>query len=135
VLPGQPQALNDLTLKGARAYSSIEMRTGAALVVVLLLGSASSAFAQESETEKKPREENEKKEAISFDFSAGYEAFSRDRDEALRFKNLFKRFGLAEFHVFPGWEVGPYLGPPARIWSNGFGTSLWRDPVTGWPLQ
>jgi hypothetical protein len=22
-----------------------------------------------------------------------------------------------------------------RVWSNGFGTSLWRDPITVWPLQ
>jgi hypothetical protein len=40
------------------------------------------------------------------------------------------------FHLYPAWEPGPYQGPPARIWQPGWwGTTLWRDPVTGWPLQ
>lgn len=42
---------------------------------------------------------------------------------------------VGAFHIFPALEPGPYIGPPARIWGLGFGTSLWRDPVTGWPLQ
>jgi hypothetical protein len=40
---------------------------------------------------------------------------------------------VGAFHVFPAQEPGPYIGPLTRIWGLGFGTSLWRDPVTGWP--
>ncbi len=54
---------------------------------------------------------------------------------ASRFNNLFKIFSVGDVHVFPSRESGPYLGPPLRIWGNGFGTSLWREPVTGWALQ
>jgi hypothetical protein len=42
-------------------------------------------------------------------------------------------FEVGAFHVFPAQEPGPYLGPPTRIWGLGFGTSLWRNPVVGWP--
>ncbi|HEX9724134.1 MAG TPA: hypothetical protein VGC53_07605, partial [Vicinamibacteria bacterium] len=42
-------------------------------------------------------------------------------------------FELGAFHVFPAQEPGPYLGPPPKIWGLGFGTSLWRNPVAGWP--
>ena len=40
---------------------------------------------------------------------------------------------IGAYHIFPAQEPGPYVGPPTRIWGLGFGTSLWRDPVTGWP--
>jgi hypothetical protein len=42
-------------------------------------------------------------------------------------------FELGAFHVFPAQEPGPHLGPPTRIWGLGFGTSLWRSSVAGWP--
>jgi hypothetical protein len=42
-------------------------------------------------------------------------------------------FELGAFHVFPAQEPGPHLGPPTRIWGLGFGTSLWRNSVAGWP--
>jgi hypothetical protein len=42
---------------------------------------------------------------------------------------------IGAFHLYPTWEPGPYGGPPARIWRPGsWGVTLWRDPVTGWPL-
>jgi hypothetical protein len=72
---------------------------------------------------------------LDFDFSDSYKTLSEDLEKTLRWKNLFKIFGVGDVHVFPSRESGPYLGPPLRIWGNGFGTSLWRDPVTGWALQ
>ena len=55
--------------------------------------------------------------------------------DKIRFKRIWRSFGLAGYHVFPAFDSGPYEGPPLQIWSNGFATSLWRDPITGWPLQ
>lgn len=42
-------------------------------------------------------------------------------------------FRLAAFHVFPTQRPGPYLGSPMKLWGSGFGTTLWRNAVTGWP--
>ena len=75
------------------------------------------------------------KKQINLDFSDQYKMLSNDLEKALRWKKLFGIFGVSEVHIFPGRESGPYLGPPLRIWGNGFSTSMWRDPVTGWPLQ
>ena len=58
-----------------------------------------------------------------------------EAEKALRWKRILGPVGIGEFHVFPAREPGPYGSPPLRIWGTGFGTSLWRDPVTGWPLQ
>jgi hypothetical protein len=49
------------------------------------------------------------------------------------FPLTFGTITVGAFHVFPARESGPHIGPPARIWGLGFATSLWRDPVTGWP--
>ncbi len=74
---------------------------------------------------------------IEFDLSFDY-----DPDELrehwvdwVRTKRIWGPFGLAGYHIFPAAETGPWLGPPTRFWGNGFGTSLWRNPVTGWPEQ
>jgi hypothetical protein len=96
---------------------------GAAFLLVLLL--------QEPPLEEGPSE----KKRIDLDFSDQYKMLSDDLEKTLRWKKLFGIFGVSEVHIFPGHESGPYLGPPLRIWGNGFSTSLWRDPVTGWPLQ
>jgi hypothetical protein len=77
----------------------------------------------------------EQKKQIDLDFSDQYKALSEDLERSLRWKKLFGIFGVAEVHVFPGRESGPYLGPPLTLWGHGFGASLWRDPVTGWPIQ
>jgi hypothetical protein len=84
--------------------------------------------------ETPPRAPEDKKE-VTFDFSEGYRSWSEDQEKARRWKNLFRRFGIAQVHIFPSRMSGPNLGPPLSIWGNGWGTSLWRDPVTGWPLQ
>lgn len=50
-------------------------------------------------------------------------------------KRLLGPIGVGGFHVYPGRVTGPNTGPPRTIWGQGFGASLWRDPITGWPLQ
>jgi hypothetical protein len=46
----------------------------------------------------------------------------------------FGPFRIAAWHVYPAEEVGPFYGPPLRIWGVGVGASLWRDPITGRPV-
>jgi hypothetical protein len=100
--------------------------TAAGLLLVALL----QGQAQEPETEPTPE-----KKQIDLDFSDQYKMLSEDLEKTLRWKKLFGMFGVPEVHIYPGRESGPYMGPPLRIWGNGFATSMWRDPITGWPLQ
>jgi hypothetical protein len=100
--------------------------------------SPSSRSRQESATRTEdktspPDVSTEKK--IVVDFSDEYEHLSEDLERNLRWKRLLGKFGIAEVHIYPARETGPYLGPPMRIWGNGWGTSMWRDPITGWPIQ
>jgi hypothetical protein len=75
------------------------------------------------------------RKTIDLNFSDQYKMLSEDLEKTLRWKKLFGIFGVSEVHIYPARESGPYLGPPLHIWGNGFSTSLWRDPVTGWPIQ
>jgi hypothetical protein len=100
--------------------------TAAGLVLLALL----QGPAQEPGTGPTPE-----KKQIDLDFSDQYKMLSEDLEKTLRWKRLLSIFGVAEVHIYPGRESGPSLGPPLRIWGNGFSTSLWRDPITGWPLQ
>lgn len=91
---------------------------------------AVSAWGQDSESDRDRGEERR-------DFSHAHDPreLHEDAEKAFRRKRLLGPVGIGEFHIFPARETGPYPGPPLRIWGNGFGTSLWRDPVTGWPLH
>ncbi len=104
------------------------------LVVIALAVtcSGSSAWAQD-EGEKT----HDAPDRIQYDFSFDYEPAELHDNyvETLRWKRLWGPVGIAGYHIYPAAETGPYAGPPLRFWSNGWGTSLWRDPVTGWPLQ
>jgi hypothetical protein len=100
--------------------------TAAGLLLLALL----QGQTQEPATERPPE-----KKQIDLDFSDQYKMLSEDLEKSLRWKRLFSIFGISEVHIYPGRESGPYLGPPLHIWGNGFSTSMWRDPVTGWPLQ
>src|SRR5262245_58853286 len=95
---------------------------GAAFLLVILLQQEDPAAMEAGPSEKKQ---------IDLNFSDQYKMLSDDLEKALRWKKLFQIFGVSEVHIFPGRESGPSL----RIWGNGFSTSMWRDPVTGWPLQ
>ncbi|HEX9723953.1 MAG TPA: hypothetical protein VGC53_06685 [Vicinamibacteria bacterium] len=55
--------------------------------------------------------------------------------EAERSKPLIGPLGLGGYYIPPSQEPGSYYGPPLQIWGRGFGTSLWRNPITGWPIQ
>lgn len=115
-----------LDTPGKRAYAELVMIAARLLVIALLQGQTQEPTAADRPTEKKQ---------IDLNFSDQYKMLSDDLEKSMRWKKLFGTFGLAEVHVYPSRESGPYLGPPLRIWGNGFGTSMWRDPVTGWAIQ
>jgi hypothetical protein len=101
------------------------MTAAGLLLLALLQGQAHEPESDASSDKKK----------IDLNFSDQYKMLSEDLEKSLRWKKLFGTFGIAEVHIFPARESGPYLGPPLYIWGNGFGASLWRDPITGWPIQ
>jgi hypothetical protein len=96
---------------------------------------SSSTPQQESQNQPQPQPAASTDKKIVIDFSDEYEHLSEDLEKNLRWKKLFGKFGIAEVQIFPARETGPYLGPPMRIWGNGWGTSMWRDPITGWAIQ
>jgi len=102
------------------------------LLALLLTAHPTAAQGQgDDETEKEPSDR------LQFDFSFDYdpEELRESIHDRLRFKRIWGPIGVAGYHIFPSAQTGPWQGPPQRIWSNGFGTSLWRDAVTGWPTQ
>ena len=99
-----------------------------ALVFPLLAG------AQENET---PTDRDRSRDEVAFDFAFEHdprELYQRAVDK-IRWRRIVGPVGIGRFHIFPAQETGPNLGPAKRIWGDGFGTSLWRDPITGWPIQ
>jgi hypothetical protein len=114
--------------------------TGAVLRIVLIIAlgllaafvSPGLAVAQEDEkTNTASDESNDSQVARTHEFEYDSEELKPFR---IHLPSSIKVLGLASisgFHVPPGRETGPFLGPPLRIWGNGIGTSLWRDPVTG----
>ena len=99
-------------------------------LAVMWCGSAAEA----QDRSEKTRDELDR---IQYDFSFDYDPAELRENyvETLRWKRLWGPIGIAGYHIHPAAESGPYPGPPLRFWSNGWGTSLWRDSVTGWPLQ
>ena len=110
--------------------SKMSVRYGAVTVLVFVL--TAPAWAQQGE-----KKEREPSDSIVFDFSFDYdpEELREHIMDKLQWKRIWGPFGIAGYHIAPAAESGPYRGPPTQFWSNGFGTSLWRDTVTGWPLQ
>ena len=91
-----------------------------------------AVLAQDKDQE---RQGTEKK--IVFDFSFEYdprELYPRYVEpEGLK---LIGPVSIAPIHIFLSRAPAVmYNAPPMRIWSNGWATSLWRDPVTGRPLM
>ena len=103
------------------------------VLFVLVLTLAAVSLGRDSRNRKK----GENGDRIEFDFSFDYDPaeLRENISNKLRFKRIWGPFGIAGYDIFPAAESGPYQGPPQRIWSNGFATSLWQDPVNGWPLQ
>jgi hypothetical protein len=103
-----------------------------ALLAVLAFAVSHPARAQQEEVKE------EKKKSIK-DYLDVYYHDPAELDElwqeAERRKPLTGPFGLGGYYIPPSQEPGPYSGPPLQIWGRGFGTSLWRNPITGWPIQ
>jgi hypothetical protein len=102
-----------------------------AYVLLILFMLAPASYAQE-----KSRESGKKQEKIRFDFTYKYDPqelhqYWRDLNRWKRLKGIF---GIGSYHIPLALEPGPYYGPPTTIWGQGFGTSLWRDPITGRPI-
>ena len=101
-----------------------------ALVAFLALGLSPTTSAQE--------EKPEQKKTIK-DYLDVYYHDSAELDElwmeAERRRRLRGPIGYRGYYTPVGLEPGPYYGPPLQIWGRGSGTSLWRNPITGWPLQ
>lgn len=108
------------------------MKAAALLMAITLV--TLPAGAQDEATSEGSKDQGDR---IDFDLSFDHdpEELRESIGEKIRFKRIWGPVGLAGYHIFPAAEVGPWQGPPMSFWSNGFGTSLWRDPVTGWPLQ
>ncbi len=85
----------------------------------------------------KARKRKDEAKKPSFDLNYKYDPreLHEYSDELKRWKRIKGIFYLGTFHIPPGSLSGPNSGPPPYIWTNGFGTSLWRDPVTGWPIM
>jgi hypothetical protein len=85
----------------------------------------------------KPKEKKKTQQKIKFDFSYDYDPQELHQywRDLVRWKRIKGVIGVGSYHIFPARESGPYRAPPLTIWGQGFGTSLWRDPVTGWPIQ
>ena len=100
-------------------------------LVVLTLALAVSSRAQDREVGE------DSKKSDRLDVSVDYDPAELRENilDKLRFKRIWGPMGIAGYHIYPAHESGPYRGPPQQIWTNGWATSLWRDPVTGWPLQ
>lgn len=109
--------------------------TGASVLTAVVLLALPAAAQRQSDEET--ADDTEKSDRIQFDFSFDYDpAELREHwDEKIRVKRIWGPIGVAGYHIFPAAESGPWARPPTRIWTNGFGTSLWRDPITGWPEQ
>lgn len=103
---------------------------GSFVLAALILAASSAVAAQDAP-------ESHDNDRIEFDLSFDYdpEELREDIRKKLRWRRLWGPVGIGPYHVFPAHENRPNEGPPRRIWTNGWGTSMWRDPVTGWPLQ
>ena len=102
------------------------------LASILVAFLAPGLVAQEKSKEKK-----EPPKKLNFDFRFDYDPrelheYSQDYN---RWKKIKGIFGVGSYHIPVGHVHIPYKSPPLTIWGQGFGTSLWRDPVTGWPTM
>lgn len=101
-----------------------------ALVASLAFSTSQLTNAQEDEAEKKKSVENYLD--VYYHDPAEFEGLWLD---AQRRRHLVGPVGLRGYYTPPSQEPGPYYGPPLQIWGRGSGTSLWRNPVTGWAIQ
>ncbi len=107
------------------------MVRGTALVVIALFWLSGTALTGAQTTEKN----GEKKSLKQFLHVYNYDPRELHEiwQESEQRKHLAGPFWLGGYYIPPSQQPGP--GPPLQIWGRGFGTSLWRDPVTGWPIR
>ncbi len=102
------------------------------VIACLALAASQPTSAQQDE----PQEENKKSIKDYFDlYTYDSEELHEIWREAAKRKQLLGPIGLGGYYIPSSQEPGPYYGPPLQIWGGGFGTSLWRNPITGWPIQ
>ena len=85
-----------------------------------------------------PKDAKEEARTSIKDFEIQSHASRELRDiwqEAERRKQLIGPIGFRGYSIPAGQEPGPYPGPPLQIWGRGSASSLWRNPITGWPIQ
>ncbi len=103
-----------------------------ALIALLALAASQPTSAQQDEQ----KEESKKSIKDYFDL---YTHDSRELhaiwQKVEQRKQLIGPVGFGGYYIPPSQQPGPYYGPPLQIWGRGFGTSLWRNPITGWPIQ
>jgi hypothetical protein len=109
-----------------------------ALTALLSLAAPRSTSAQQDGTKQESRKSEKSEKSIRdyFDlYTYDAEELHQYWQEAERRKQLIGPIGVGGYFIPAGLESGPYPGPPLQIWGRGFGTSLWRDPITGWAIQ
>ena len=102
-----------------------------ALTAFLAFGISQLTSAQEDEPQEDEKSISDYMDLYIHDPDELYELWQ----EAEKWKQLFGPFGLRGYYIPPSQEPGPYYGPPLQIWGRGSGTTLWRNPITGWPIQ
>ncbi len=102
-----------------------------ALIAFLALAASQPTAAQQDE----PKEEKKSIKDYLDLYTYDPEELHKIWQQAARRKQLFGPLGLGGYFIPSSQEPGPYYGPPLQIWGRGFGTSLWRNPITGWPIQ
>ena len=108
------------------------MVRGTALVAIAVLSLAGYAMpSSQAENGKKKKSLKQYLHIYTHDPRELHEIWRRSQER----EHLGGPFWLGGYYIPPSQQPGPNLGPPLQIWGRGFGTSLWRDPVTGWPLR
>ncbi len=80
--------------------------------------------------------EKESPEKLKFDLQYDYDPLELHEywRKAIRWKQIIGPLGLAPYYIPAAHQPGLNLGPPRQLFGHGSGTTLWRDPITGWPL-
>ena len=107
------------------------MVRGTALVAIALFWLSGTALTSDQTTEKNGEKKSLKQFLHVYNYDPG--ELHGIWQESERRKHLAGPFWLGGYYIPPSQQPGP--GSSLQIWGRGFGTSLWRDPVTGWPIR
>ncbi len=101
------------------------------MVIALFWPGPAFTSAQTTETDGEKKSLKQFLHVYDYDPRELHEIWRQSEQE----KHLTGPFWLGGYYIPPSQQPGPNVGPPLQIWGRGFGTSLWRDPVTGWPTR